>query len=100
MSAHQVELRAARYHRLLVWFGDQQEMDPINAIHHTLLWHVYQFLVDHANTWGSPDIRHLCVIGDAIVTLYERPQDVVDVTAEEDGEGDVGGRGDDSGIME
>jgi hypothetical protein len=100
MSAHQTELWAIRYLRLLDWFSQQEEMAPINAIHHTILWHVHQYLVDHADTWGSPDIRQLCVIGDAIVALYDRPQDVVDLTTEGKGEGDENGHGDDSGIMD
>jgi hypothetical protein len=109
MSAHQVELRANRYHRLLLWFGDQHNLAPINAIHHSILWQIYQYLVDNADTWGSPDIQNLCVMADAIVGLYDRPldvvdltadEDVVDLTADEDGGADHGSHANDSGIAE
>ena len=101
MSANQTELRAARYHRLLVWFGHQQERAPINAIHHTILWQIYQFLLHNVDIWGSPDVQGLCVMGDSIVALYDRPIDVVDLTvveAENDGVED--GQADDSGMAE
>ncbi len=100
MSVHQVELRANRYHRLLSWFGDQQDLAPINAIHYALLWQIYQFLVDHADTWGSPDIQNLCVMGDAIVELYDRPLEVIDLTRDDNGGAEQGGQANDSGIAE
>jgi hypothetical protein len=100
MSAHQTELRATRYHRLLLWFGDQQELAPINAIHHSILWQIYQYLVDNADTWGSPDIQNIWVMGDAIVALYDRPLDVVDLTADDDGGADQGSQANDSGIAD
>jgi len=105
MSAHQVELRANRYYRLLQWFADQHDLAPINAIHHSILWQIHQFLVDHVDTWGSPDMQNLCLMADAIVGLYDRPLDVVDLTAndddvEDDGIDNHGGHANDSGIAE
>jgi hypothetical protein len=109
MSANQTELRTRRYHALLAWFGQQQELAPINTVHHTILWQIYQFLVRNVDIWGTPDVQALCVIGDALVALYDRPLDVVDLTREDggDGDGEIGGgneggngQGDDSGITE
>jgi hypothetical protein len=100
MSVHQIELRAARYHRLLTWFGDQHDLAPINAIHNALLWQIYQFLVDHADTWGSPDIQNLCVMGDAIVGLYDRPQDVINLTRDDNDGAEQGSQANDSGIAD
>jgi hypothetical protein len=57
MSAHQVELRANRYYRLLQWFADQHDLAPINAIHHSILWQIHQFLVDHEDIWGRQTSR-------------------------------------------
>ena len=98
MSAHQTELRANRYHRLLLWFGEQQDLAPINAIHHSLLWQIFQYLVEHADTWGSPDVQNLCVMADAIVGLYDRPLDVIDLTADDNGVAHQGDHADDFGI--
>jgi hypothetical protein len=100
MSAHQIELRAARYHRLLAWFGDQHDLAPINAIHHAILWQIYQYLTMHADTWGSPDIRNLCTIGDSIVGLYDRPLDVVDLSREDEHGATEGSQANDSGVMD
>jgi hypothetical protein len=100
MSHHQTQLRANRYQRLLAWFADQQDLAPINAIHHAILWQIFQFLTDHADIWGSPDIQNLCVMGDAIVELYDTPLDVVDLTTEDTGEADQGSHANDSGIAD
>jgi hypothetical protein len=101
MSANQTELRAARYHRLLVWFGQQQELAPINAVHNTILWQIYQFLLHNVDIWGSPDVQGLCVMGDAIVALYDTPIDVVDLTvAEVENDGEEDRQADDSGMAE
>jgi hypothetical protein len=100
MSHHQTELRANRYHRLLLWFDDQQDLAPINAIHHAILWQIYQFLVDHADLWGSPDIQDICKMGDAFVGLYDRPLGVVDLTADDNDEADQGSQANDSGIAD
>jgi hypothetical protein len=100
MSHHQTQLRANRYQRLLVWFADQQDLAPINAIHHAILLQIFQFLMDHADIWGSPDIQNLCVMGDAIIELYDTPLDVVDLTAEDNGEADQGSQANDSGIAD
>jgi hypothetical protein len=101
MSANQTEPRAVRYYRLLVWFGQQQELAPINAIHHTILWQIYQFLLHNIDIWGSPDVQGLCVMGDSIVALYDRPIDVVDLTRTEvENEGEEDGQADDSRMAE
>jgi hypothetical protein len=52
MSANQTELRAFRYRRLLEWFGQQQELAPINAVHYAILWQIYNFLLHNADIWG------------------------------------------------
>jgi hypothetical protein len=100
MSAHQIQLRANRYQRLLQWFGDQQELAPINAIHHAILWQIYQYIEDHADSWGSPDIQNLCVMGDAIVGLYDMPLDVIDLTTDDNDGAEQGSQADDSGIAD
>ncbi len=100
MSAHQTELRAARYQRLLSWFRDQHDLAPINAIHHAILWQIYQYLTRHADTWGSPDIQNLCTFADSIVGLYDRPLDVVDLTRDGDGGATEGSQANDSGVMD
>jgi hypothetical protein len=94
MSAYQTELRVIRYQRLLIWLQEQQDVAPINALHHQLLWTIYDHLINNADIWGSPDAQTLCSIADTIVALYDRPLDVVDLTRDE------GGLADDSGIME
>ncbi len=99
MSANQTELRTVWYHCLLEWFGQQPDLAPINTIHYSILWQIYLFLINNADIWGSPDVQALCVMGDAVIALYDRPLDVVDLTADDD-EADIGNQGDDSGITE
>jgi hypothetical protein len=101
MSHIQTELRVLRYQRHLIWFQQQQEMAPINTIHHSLLYQIYDYLINNADIWGSPDAHTLCGIADTLVTLYDRPLDVVDLTREggEDGAGG-GNRADNSGIAD
>ena len=90
MSANQTELRAFRYRRLLEWFGQQQELAPINAVHYAILWQIYN---------GSPDVQRLCVMGDAVVALYNQPLDVVNLTMD-DGLSGGNSQADDSWIAE
>jgi len=101
MSAYQTELRTIRYHRLLEWFGQQPDLAPINTIHYSIMWQIYQFLVNNIDIWGSPDVQTLCVMGDALVALYDRPLDVVDLTTDDQNEAaGEGNHGDYSGIAE
>jgi len=99
MSANQTELRAFRYRRLLEWFGQQQELAPINAVHYAILWQIYNFLLHNADIWGSPDVQRLCVMGDAVVALYNQPLNVVNLTMD-DGLSRGNGQADDSWIAE
>ena len=98
MSAHQMQLRTLRYFRLLRWFEQQPDLAPINTIHFSILWQIYQFLIRNEDIWGSPDVQTLCVMGDALVALYDTPTDVVDLTSVEDDGAGEGPHGDDSGI--
>jgi hypothetical protein len=100
MSAHQTQLRTNRYHQMLVWFMQQPQLAPINIVHFNLLWTIYQFLISNVDIWGSPEVQALCVVGDNIVALYDRPTDVVDLTLDEDGAVGGGGPADDSGMAE
>jgi len=99
MSANQTELRAVRYRRLLKWFGKQADLAPINAVHYAILWQIYDFLLHHADVWGSPDIQRLCVMGDSVVKLYDQPLDVVDLTRNDDMD-EGNGQANDSGIVD
>jgi hypothetical protein len=56
MSANQTELRTILYHRLLQWFGQQPDLAPMNSIHYSILWQIYQFLISNVDIWGSPDV--------------------------------------------
>lgn len=100
MSANQTELRIILYHRLLQWFGQQPDLAPMNSIHYSILWQIYQFLISNVDIWGSPDVQALCVMGDALVALYDTPMDVVDLTKDDNEAAGEGPHGDDSGIAE
>ncbi len=98
MTSNQTELRVLRYQRLLIWLQEQQEVAPINALHHQLLWTIYDFLITKPDIWGTPDARTLCGIADALVALYDRPLDVIDLTT--DAGDDSDGAANDSGVIE
>jgi hypothetical protein len=82
MSAIQTACKVNCYHRLLQWFAEQPELAPINICHQSLLNHIYQFLLDNKDIWGTPDACLLCTIGDSVVAFYDRLADVVDLTTE------------------
>jgi hypothetical protein len=91
MSYLQVEARVRRYMRLLQWFVDQPELAPLNICHCSLITTIYNYLVENANTWGTEDTRALCALADGIVTVYNIPMDIVDLTGDD-------GPMDDSGL--
>ena len=100
MSANQTELRIILYHHLLQWFGQQPDLAPMNSIHYSILWQIYQFLISNVDIWGSPDVQALFVMGDALVALYDTPMDVVDLTKDDNEAAGEGPHRDDSGIAE
>ncbi len=61
-----------------------------------MLTNIHQYLVANADTWGSSDTRAICVLGDFIVSLYDQPLDVVDLTGED--EDQPGDANNDSGL--
>jgi len=98
MTSNQTELRVLRYQRLLIWLQEQQEVAPINALHHQLLWTIYDFLINKPDIWETPDALTLCGIADALVALYDRHLDVIDLTT--DAGDDAEGAANDSGVIE
>jgi hypothetical protein len=96
MSINQIEIRANRYLRMLRWLANQPELASINICHLGMLTNIHQYLAANADTWGSSDTRAICVLGDFIVSLYDRPLDVVDLTGED--EDQPGDANNDSGL--
>ncbi len=90
MSAVQVSCRLARYQMLLQWFVSPPEgtvFTPVDFCHSHLLSTVYNFLICSWNSWGEAQVRELCRLGDMIVAHYDQPLAIVDLTQDEDDQG-------------
>jgi hypothetical protein len=85
MSFHQVEIRVDRFRRMLRWFAEEPDDSPFNFGHFVLLSTIYQHLSTHLtpDTWGTLETRALCKMGDHLVSLYDRPLDVIDLTQDD-----------------
>ncbi len=46
---------------------------------------MFQFLLANTDLWSTPDVKAMCVMGDSIIAIYDRPMDVVDLTVDEPG---------------
>ena len=59
----------------------------INIGHFVLLSTIYQHLSTHLtpDTWGTLETRALCKMGDHLVSLYDRPLEVIDLTQDDAG---------------
>jgi hypothetical protein len=86
MSFHQVQMRVNRFLRMLRWFAAQPVIAPINICHFALLTAIYEYLTTNADTWGTRDTRAICILGDFLVSLYNRPAAVIDLTRDDDTE--------------
>jgi hypothetical protein len=64
---------------------DQTDLAPINVCHFNILQNIFQFLRANTDLWSTPDVKAMCVMGDSIITLYDQPTDVVDLTVDEPG---------------
>ena len=87
MSFHQVQMRVDRFRRMLRWFAEQPDDSPINTGHFALLMVIYQHLRTHLtpDTWGTPETRAVYKLGDLLVSLYDRPLEVIDLTGDDAG---------------
>ena len=87
MSAYQVGCRHARYHRLLRWFTYPPlgtVFSPADVLNNNLLLSICAFLNSNWNLWGGQETRLICRIGDLILDAYVQPEDVIDLTTNED----------------
>jgi len=87
MSAYQVGCRLACYHRLLRWFTYPPlgtVFSPADVLNNNLLLSICAFLNSNWNLWGGQETRLICRIGDLILDAYVQPEDVIDLTTNED----------------
>ena len=87
MSAYQVGCRLARYHHLLHWFTCPPlgiVFSPADVLNNNLLLSICVFLNNNWNLWGGPEARLACRIGDLILDAYVQPDDVIDLTDEDE----------------
>ena len=68
-------------------FAEQPDDSPIDTGHFALLMVIYQHLRTHLtpDTWGTPETRAVYKLGDLLVSLYDRPLEVIDLTGDDVG---------------
>jgi len=87
MSAVQIGCRFARYQLLLQWFCSPPAstvFSPADVCNDHLLKSIYTYLVNNWNSWGEKEARNICRLGDMILSIYDQPLAVIDLTQDDD----------------
>ena len=87
MSAMQIGCRLACYQLLLQWFRSPPAgtvFSPADVCNDHLLTCIYTYLVNNWNSWGEEEARNICRLGDMIVSIYDQPLAVIDLTQDDD----------------
>ena len=87
MSAVQIGCRLACYQLLLQWFCSPLAgtvFSPADVCNDHLLTCIYTYLVNNGNSWGEEEARNICRLGDMIVSIYDQPLAVIDLTQDDD----------------
>ncbi len=93
MSAYQVSCRLARYHQLFQWFTCPPlgtVFSPADVCNNSILLNVTSFLMNNWHLWSGDETRRIWRIGDLIVTTYYQPAAVIDLTANDDDDPQIG----------
>jgi hypothetical protein len=89
MPVIQVGCRLARFQLLLQWFHSLPTgtvFSAADACNQHLLTSICAYFVNNWNSWSKEEARNICRLGDMIVSVYDQPLAVIDLTQDSDSE--------------
>ena len=83
MSAIQLGCRLACFQQLLQRFDSPPAgtvLSPADVCNQHLLACIYTYLVSNWNSWGEEEAKNIYRLGDMIVSVYDQPLAVIDLS--------------------